>query len=194
MLNKFFMNYHNYANVFDKSKTNMLFSHRFYNHKLKFAESINKNALFKNRIYLLLNHKFEQVKKYLNEHLRKKFIVFNHASFAFLILFIKKLNKELRFYIDYKKLNVIIKRNRYSIFLINEILIKIQNCKYFTRLNIIATFNKFRIYSNNENFITFVIFFKTYKYRILLFELINDSIIYQQYMNDIFFKYFNDFY
>ena len=59
MLNKFFMNYHDYANVFDKSKTNMLFSHRFYDHKLKFVEDINKNALFKNRIYLLSNHKFE---------------------------------------------------------------------------------------------------------------------------------------
>ena len=27
----------------------------------------------------------------------------------------------------------------------------------------------------------------------LLFELINESIIYQQYMNDVFFEYFNDF-
>ena len=69
MLSKFFVNYYNYANVFDKLKTNVLFSYRFYNHKLEFAENINKNALFKSRIYLLSNHKFEQVKKYLNEHL-----------------------------------------------------------------------------------------------------------------------------
>ena len=59
MLNKFLMNYYDYANVFDKSKANVLFLHRFYNHKLKFVENINKNALFKNRIYSLLSHKFE---------------------------------------------------------------------------------------------------------------------------------------
>ena len=59
MLNKLFINYHNYANGFDKSKTNVLFSHRFYNHKLKFAEGVDKNVLFKNRIYLLSDHKFE---------------------------------------------------------------------------------------------------------------------------------------
>ena len=47
---------------------------------------------------------------------------------------------------------------------------------------------------NNKNFITFVTFFEAYKYRVLLFELTNDSIIYQQYMNDILFKYLNDFY
>ena len=41
------MNYYNYANVFDKLKTNVLFSYRFYNYKLKFAENVNKNALFK---------------------------------------------------------------------------------------------------------------------------------------------------
>ena len=69
MLNKLFMNYYNYANIFDKSKTNVLFLYRFYDHKLEFVESVDKNALFKSRIYLLLDYKFEQVKKYLNEHL-----------------------------------------------------------------------------------------------------------------------------
>ena len=46
-------------NVFDKSKANILFLYRFYDHKLKFVENVNKNALFKNRIYLLSNHKFK---------------------------------------------------------------------------------------------------------------------------------------
>ena len=31
---------------------------------------------------------------------------------------------------------------------------------------------------NNENFITFVTFFKVYKYRMLSFELINNFVIY----------------
>ena len=119
------MNYYDYADVFNKSQANILFSHHFYNHKLKFAERVNKNALFKNRIYLLSDHKLEQVKKYLNEHLKKEFIVFNYALFVSPILFIKKSNESLRFYMNYRKLNVIIKRNRYFISLINKILIKI---------------------------------------------------------------------
>ena len=178
MLNKLFINYYNYANVFDRSQTNILSLYRFYDHKLKFAERANKNTLFKSRIYLISDYKFEQIKKYLNKHLKKKFIVFNYALFASFVLFIEKLNKELRFCVNYKKLNVIIKRNRYFISLINEVLTKIQDCKYFTRLNIIIAFNKLRMHSNNKNFITFVTSLKAYKYRILLFELINDSIIY----------------
>ena len=125
MLNKLLINYYNYANVFDKSQANISFSNRLYNHKLKFVKRINKNALLKNRIYSILNHKFEQIKKYLNEFLKKEFIVFNYALFISLVLFIEKPNKRLRFYVNYKKLNIIMKRNRYFISLINEVLIKI---------------------------------------------------------------------
>ena len=114
----------------------------------------------------------------MNKHLKKKFIVSNYVSFALFVLFAEKPNERLRFCVDYKKLNVIIKRNRYFILLIDEVLARIQNYKYFTRLNIITAFNKLRMHSNNENFIIFVIFFEIYKYRVLLFELINESIIY----------------
>ena len=150
--------------------------------------------MLKSRIYSISKYKFEQVKKYLNEHLKKKFIVSSYASFASSVLFVEKLNERLRFCVDYKKLNVIIKKNQYFILLINEILAKIQDYKYFTRLNIIIVFNKLRMHSNNENFIIFVISFEIYKYRVLSFELINDSIIYQQYINNILFEYLNNFY
>ena len=125
MLNKFSIDYYNYINVFDRSQTNILPSHRFYDHKLKFAEETDKNALSKSRIYSILEHKFEQVKKYLNEHLKKRFIISSYALFASFVLFIEKSNEGLRFCVDYKKLNVIIKRNRYLISLINEILARI---------------------------------------------------------------------
>ena len=180
-------------NVFDRSQADILPSHRFYNHKLKFAKGANKNNLFKNRIYSILDHKLEQVKKYLNKHLKKRFIILNYVSFASFVLFIEKSNDELRFCVNYKKLNAIIKRNRYFISLIDEVLIKIQDCKYLTRLNIITAFNKLRMYSNNENFITFITFLEIYKYRILSFGLTNGPAIYQQYMNDILFEYLNDF-
>ena len=92
---------------------------------MKFAEGADKNTLSKSRIYLISEHKFEQVKKYLNEHLKKEFIVSSHASFASSVLFAEKSNEGLRFCVDYRKLNVIIKRNRYFISLIDEILTRI---------------------------------------------------------------------
>ena len=99
----------------------------------------------------------------------------------------------MKFYINYRKLNQITKKNRYFIFLINKVFVQIQKYKYFIKLNIIVVFNKFRIYFDNKNFTTFIIFLRVYKYRIFLFELINNSTNYQQYINNIFFDYLNNF-
>ena len=125
MLNKLFINYYDYINVFDRSQADILSSYRFYNYKLKFAKEADKNILFKSRIYLISNHKLEQIKKYLNKHFEKKFIVLNYVLFVSFVLFVEKLNEGLRFCVNYRKLNVIIKRNRYFILLIDEVLTKI---------------------------------------------------------------------
>ena len=170
--------YYNFLNVFDRSKTDELSSHREYDHKLKFIDEADKIKLSHSRIYSISSSKLKQVKKYLNEHLKKDFIVPSQALFASLILFTEKSNNDLRFCVDYRRLNQIIKRNRYLIPLIDEVLIRIQNYKYIARLDIIVAFNKLRIYSNSEDFTIFIIFLETYKYRVLLFELINKLVNY----------------
>ena len=134
-----------------------------------------------------------KLKKYLKKNLRKNFINFSNASFFLLILFVIKFNEKLRFCVDYRKFNVIIKRNDYFISFIDEILIKLIECKYIIKLNIIAAFNKFRMYSKNENLITFICSLKVYKYYILSFNLTNDLFNYQHYMNDILFDFLNKF-
>ncbi len=54
--------------------------------------------------------KFLLIKKYLQKHLNKEFIESSIASYASLILFAKKCDEELRFCVDYRKLNAIIKK------------------------------------------------------------------------------------
>ena len=135
-----------------------------------------------------------KIKRYLKKNLKKKFINSNNASFILSILFAIKFNKELCFYINYRKLNTLTKRNRYFISLIEKTLIRIINCKYLTKLNIIVAFNKLRIYSKSKDFITFVIFIKVYKYYVLFFELTNNFASYQYYINNVFFEYLYNFY
>jgi len=118
-------------------------------------------------------YKLLEIKKYLKKNLKKNFISSSLTFFAFFVLFVAKSNEELRFYVDYRKLNALICRNRYSIFLIKKTLARVMNCKYLIKLNIIVTFNKLRMHLNSENYITFVIFMKVYKYYVLLFDLIN---------------------
>ncbi len=130
-------------------------------------------------------YKLQKVKKYLNENLFKEFIIFSKASYFSLILFILKANEDLQFCVDYWKLNAIIKRNHYSLSLIDEMINKIVDCKHLTQLNIISTFNKLQMHSDSENYTIFIIALKVYKSKMLSFEFINDSVSFQQYMNDV---------
>ena len=119
-------------------------------------------------------HKLLETKKYLKKNLKKGFISSSSTFFAFPILFVAKPNEELRFYVDYRKLNALTCRNRYSISLIKKTLARIMDCKYLIKLNIIIAFNKLRMHLNSKNYITFVIFIRVYKYYVLLFDLINE--------------------
>ena len=51
--------YFNFLNVFDRSKTNELFSYREYNYKLKFIDETNKTKLSRSRIYFISNLKLK---------------------------------------------------------------------------------------------------------------------------------------
>ena len=170
--------------------TEKLSLHKAYDHKIEFEKNFRT---IKSRIYSMSYHKLLKLKKYLDENFKKNFITANSTFFVFFVLFVTKFNDSFRFCVDYRKFNVIIKRNKYSIFLIEKTLIKIIDFKYFIKLNIIVAFNKFRMNLNSENFITFIIFLNFYKYKILFFEFINDSINYQHYMNDVLWNYINDF-
>jgi hypothetical protein len=168
--------YHEFLNVFDKKTFNILVSHRSYDHKIV----LKKDAVFE---YILLYKMFEEklkvVKKYLENNLEKRFIAANRSSFVSSVMFMKKTNESLRFCVDYKKLNQLIKKNRYFLSFIDETLAHFDKTKYFTKLDIRQTFHRIRIADAEfEDLTIFRIRFDAYKYRVLSFELCNESVTY----------------
>ncbi len=182
--------YHEFLDVFDWVQLNKLLFHRFYDHKI---ELISDSMLFRCWVYWMFSVKLLKVKKYLNENLLKKFITSSQTFYFFFVLFALKANENLYFCVNYWKLNVIFKRNRYFLSLIDEIIDKIVSCKHLTKLNIISAFNKLWMHFNNENYITFITVLEAYKYKMLSFKLINELIFFQQYMNDVLWNFLNDF-
>jgi len=187
---KLSLKYHDYLNVFDRAMTDQLSSHHFYDHKI---ELIDEKTSSRSHLYHMFDYKLQKMKKYLIKHLNKDFILSSSASYASLILFIEKKDDSLRFCVDYRKLNALIKRDRYSLSLIDEILARIQESKYLTQLNIIVAFNKLRMHSDSEDLTIFITSFDFYKYHVMFFELINGSTFYQHYMNDVLFDYLHQF-
>ncbi len=155
-------------------------SHHSYDHKIKLTSDSTSSYC---RAYWMSLYK----------NLFKEFISFSKASYFSLVLFILKANKDLWFCVDYWKLNAIIKRNRYSLSLIDEIINKIVDCKHLTQLNIILMFNKLWMHSDSKNYTTFIIALEVYKLKVLSFKLINVFILFQQYINDVLWDFLNDF-
>jgi hypothetical protein len=62
------------------------------------------------------------------------------------------------------------------------------------KINIRHAFNRIRMhFKENEDLITFKTKYETCKYLIMSFELINDSFIFQNFMNDILMNYLDEF-
>jgi hypothetical protein len=120
--------YHDFLNVFFKKKTDILSSHRKHDHRIKLEKDHESDHEYAS-LYNLSERELLLIKKYLKEHLNKNFIESSIAFYASSILFAKKSDDELRFCVNYKKLNVIIKKNKYSISLIAEIIARLFKAK-----------------------------------------------------------------
>lgn len=80
--------------------------------------------------------KFDTIKHYLNLHLTKDFIQVSLTLYSFLVFFIKKLDKKILLYIDYWKVNAIIKKDHDPILFIKKVLVQLESTKYFIKIDI----------------------------------------------------------
>ena len=182
--------FHDFLNVFDRKAAEVLPLNRTYDHKI---EIDSDEPLSKSQLYLMSQFKLQRMKEYLKENLQKGFITLSNASYASLILFAQKSNDDLRFCVDYQKLNALTKKDQYLLPLINETLTQMTGCKFITKFDIIAAFNKLCMDSESEDLMTFITSMRLYKYRVLPFGLTNRPASYQHYMNNILLPFLNDF-
>jgi hypothetical protein len=123
-----FCEYHDFLNVFFKKKANVISFHRKHDHRIELLLEKKKDHEYA-FLYNLSKEELQLIKKYLKKHLNKDFIESSTVFYASSILFVKKSNDELRFCVDYKKLNVIIKKNKYSISFITKTIARLFKTK-----------------------------------------------------------------
>ena len=111
--------YRDLADFFSKKASDTLPPHRPYDHRIELEGEYH---LFYAPLYKLTREELIAAKAYVEENLAKGFIEASRAPYAAPILFSRKKDGSLRFCVDYQKLNEVIKKNRYSLSLINETL------------------------------------------------------------------------
>ena len=101
-------------------------------------------------IYALFYTQLEILRNYLNENLKKSFIWEAKTTVRFFILFVPKKDGKLRLYVNYKKLNAITIKDKYSLLNIGEFQNHLTGVKWFTKLDLRGTYNLVRIKESNE--------------------------------------------
>ena len=113
-------------------------------------------------LYYIPLKKFDLLKDTLHKCLNRGFIILNKIAYILPVLFTLKLNGGWWFYIDYRKLNRITEKDKYSSPLIDKIFYRIIRAKVFTKLNIRHVFHRIRIHLDSEALTVFGTRYRVY--------------------------------
>ena len=111
--------YHEFTDIFSKTKAEVLTSHRSYDLKINLEESVQPLV---GPIYSLLAPKQEALKEFIKENFNTGFIWPTSSLFSALVLFVKTKDGSLCLCVDFCSLNHIFKKDHYPLPLISDLL------------------------------------------------------------------------
>jgi len=175
--------YHKFADVFSKTKAEVLLPHRPYNLKINLEEGAQPLV---GPIYSLSASEQEALKEFIEENLNTDFIQPTSFLYSTLVLFVKKKDGSLRLCVDFHSLNCIFKKDRYSLPLISDLLDSPHKAWVYTKIDLCHAYYLVCIANGDEWKTAFRTRYGSFEWSVMLFGLINALAIFQQFMNDIF--------
>ena len=137
-LSRILKKYHDFADLFQKAAADQLSEHRSYDHEIPLIKE--KKSTFRS-LYSLSEVEAAACRAWIKENKKKEFIHKLQSLAEALILFIKKKNDTLRLCVDYRKLNIITKKNWMTSSLINELLERLWKTVIFIKLDLRGVYN-----------------------------------------------------
>lgn len=177
---KMFFEFVKFENVFSLKKAKTLISRKNVDHIIELKNEKTSSYDF---LYNLSNSELIVLREYLDDAFEKNIIKHSINFVETSMLFVSKKNEKFRFCVDYKDLNVIIRKNRHSLSLITQMLNQFNELIYFIKIDLTDAYNRIRIRTSDEWKTTFRIRYEHFKYLIMSFDLTNVSIIFQVYVN-----------
>ena len=176
--------------TFLPSEADQLPPHRSFDHKIELEEG--KQPPW-GPLYQMSGGELEVLKEWLEQNLEKGWIRASSSPAAAPVLFAKKPGGGLRLCVDYRGLNEVTKKNRYPIPLVSETIERIRGCKFFTKLDVIAAFNRIRVAEGDEWKTAFRTRRGLFESLVMPFGLANAPPTFQAYINDALREGLDDF-
>ena len=166
--------YHEFANVFSKTKAETLSSHCSYDLKINLEEGAQPPI---GPIYSLLASKQETLKEFIEENLNIGFIQLTSSLYSALVLFIKK-DSSLRLYIDFCGLNHISKKDHYPLPLISNLLNSPCKAQVYSKINLCHAYYLVCITDSDEWKTAFKICYGSFEWSVIPFNLTNTPMVF----------------
>jgi len=125
--------YHDFVDVFSKSKAGKLADHQPYDLKITLDEGTSPPY---GPIYSLSQEELTALHKFIDKNLATGLICPSCSSHGALVLFIWKKDSSLRLCIDFQGLNQISKKDQYPLLLISNLLDTPQKAQVYTKINL----------------------------------------------------------
>jgi hypothetical protein len=137
-------------------------------------------------VFLPTVNEQEELDRFLEEHLRKGYIVPSKSPIASPVFFIKKKDGRLRLVQDYRKLNDFTVKNWYPLPLALDIINRLQHARIFTKFDVRWGYNNICIKSGDEWKAAFTTNRGLFEPQVMFFGLTNSPTTFQALMNTIF--------
>lgn len=176
--------YRQYAKVFSEPDSERLPEHKPYDHTIDLKPDAPETI--RSKVYPMPVNEQAELDAFLDENLRKGYIVPSKSPMASPVFFVKKKDGKLRMVQDYQKLNDITVKNRYPLPLASDIINRLRQSKYFTKFDVRWGYNNIRIKEGDEWKAAFTTNRGLFEPRVMFFGLTNSPATFQALMNSIF--------
>lgn len=176
--------YRQYAKVFSEPDSERLPEHKPYDHTIDLKPDAPETI--RSKVYPMPVNEQAELDAFLDENLRKGYIVPSKSPMASPVFFVKKKDGKLRMVQDYRKLNDITVKNRYPLPLASDIINRLRQSKYFTKFDVRWGYNNIRIKEGDEWKAAFTTNRGLFEPRVMFFGLTNSPATFQALMNSIF--------
>uniref|UniRef100_A0A3P9MQ90 Gypsy retrotransposon integrase-like protein 1 n=1 Tax=Oryzias latipes TaxID=8090 RepID=A0A3P9MQ90_ORYLA len=182
--------YHELKAVFSKCKANALPPHRPYDCAIKLLQGA---TLPKGHLFNLSGPEKAAMESYIHEALSSGHIRPSSSPVGAGFFFVVKKDKTLRPCIDYRELNSITVKDKYSLPLISSVFDSVQGAQIFSKFDLRNAYHLVRIKEGDEWKTAFNTPLGHYEYLVMPFGLTNAPAVFQRLVNDVLRDFINRF-
>ena len=136
----------------------------------------------------------EEVKKNIDELLAKGYIRPSFSPWVFPVLLVEKKDTDVkRMRVDYRALNKVTIKNKYSLPRIDDLFDQLQGACVFSKIDLRSGYHQLKIRPSDIPKTAFTTKYGLYEYTVMSFGLTNAPAYFMQLMNSVFMDYLDKF-